>query len=170
MRPRQVPEKKSRKAWPATTPKWPGVLTQSESAREVLPFFGDLRISPINVGSYFPIQRVGYIGKKVGFLAKNANSFKSNSRGWPGFCWLLVFWPPVWLQVVRRLQRCPVKSAKRSGSDSSAWKSHRTSGKSSLLSHRRQETVNSNRESKRLLGYFGELGELLLWFAARALA
>src|SRR5260370_42298394 len=81
MRPRQVPEKKSRKAWPATTPKWPGAFTQSESAREVLPFFGDLRISPRNVGSYFPIQRVGYKGKKVAFLTKNANSFKSNSRG-----------------------------------------------------------------------------------------
>ena len=31
-------------------------------------------------------------------------------------------------------------------------------------------TVNSNRESERLLGYFGELGELLPWFAAGALA
>ncbi len=30
--------------------------------------------------------------------------------------------------------------------------------------------VNSKRESERLLGYFGELGELLLWFAARPLA
>ncbi len=33
-----------------------------------------------------------------------------------------------------------------------------------------QGTVNSDRESERLLGYFGELGELLPWFAARALA
>jgi hypothetical protein len=30
--------------------------------------------------------------------------------------------------------------------------------------------VNSSRESERLFGYFGEIGELLPWFAAPALA
>jgi hypothetical protein len=34
--------------------------------------------------------------------------------------------------------------------------------------HPDREDVNSNRESERLLGYCGELGELLPWFAARA--
>jgi hypothetical protein len=53
--------------------------------------------------------------------------------------------------------------------DSNCLKAKAIDGKRNdpYIYHLVEPDVNSNRESERLLGYFGELGELLPWFAAR---